>query len=183
MSTDTGQTTGEAGAGKVAAGRFPGHLYAGALRQLVGWARSNDRRRCPQLPCPGSWLARLVALSADGWLASFDGACPQRSDHFIGGGFGHLDQREPISDLDRADVAATEPRLASNGPDQILGSHPGGASGPHEQARAPIGCCAAPSPVASNDRTPPLRFAVLPQPSLWNLRPRQRRLPSPRGPA
>src|SRR5215203_4266887 len=114
-------------------------------------------------------LARLVALPADGWLASFDGACPQRSDHLVGGGFGHLYQREPVGDLNGADVAAIEPRFASNGTDQILGSHPGGASGPNEQARAPIGCCAAPSPVGSNDRTPPVRFAVLSHRSLWDL--------------
>ena len=67
--------------------------------------------------CPSSWLARLVALSADGWLACFDGACSQRGDHLVGGGFGHLDQREPVGDLNRADVATSEPRFASNGPD------------------------------------------------------------------
>jgi hypothetical protein len=31
MSTDTGQTTGQAGAGKSGGRSFPGHLYAGAL--------------------------------------------------------------------------------------------------------------------------------------------------------
>jgi hypothetical protein len=94
---------------RVAAGRFPATCTPVLSQQLVGRARSNDRRRCPQSPCPSSWLAWLVTLPADGWLASFDGACPQRSDHLVGGGFGHLDQRVPVGDLNRADVAATEP--------------------------------------------------------------------------
>src|SRR5829696_4029064 len=105
------------------------------------------------------WLARLVTLPADGWLASFDGACSQRGDHLVSGGFGHLDQREPVGDLNRADVATSEPRFASNGTDQILGSHPGGAPGPNEQACAPIGRCAAASPVTSSDRTSTVRLA------------------------
>src|SRR5215217_9269943 len=138
-------------------------------QQLVGRAGRMIGGDALSSPCPSSWLAWLVALPADDWLASLDGACPQRSDHLVGGGFGHLDQREPVGDLNRADVAATEPRLASNGPDQILGSHPGGASGPNEQARAPIGWRAAPSPVASSDRTPPVWLAVWPHCSLWDL--------------
>src|SRR5215213_7324203 len=76
----------------------PSSWSDGPGRRIEGDALSS--------PCPSSWLARLVALSADGWLASFDGACPQRSDHLVGGGFGHLDQREPVGDLNGADVAA-----------------------------------------------------------------------------
>src|SRR5215217_8435526 len=105
MSTDTGQTTGQADAGKSGGRSFPrppvrrcspSSWSERAGRMIGGDALSS--------PCPSSWLARLVALPADGWLASF-GACPQRSDHLIGGGFGHLDQRVPVGDLNRADVA------------------------------------------------------------------------------
>ena len=109
MSTDTGQTTGQAGAGKSGSRSFPATCTPvlssswsdGPGRMIEGDALSS--------PCPSSWLARLVALPADGWLASFDGGCPQRSDHLVGGGFGHLNQRVPVGDLNRADVAATEP--------------------------------------------------------------------------
>src|SRR4051812_7349043 len=59
---------------------------------------------------PGLRLAGVVPLPADGRLATLDGARPQGGDHLVGGGLRHLDQREPIGDLDGADVPPAEPR-------------------------------------------------------------------------
>jgi hypothetical protein len=53
---------------RVAAGRFPATCTPVLSQQLVGRARSNDRRRCPQLPM-SEQLASAVGSAPGGWLA------------------------------------------------------------------------------------------------------------------
>jgi len=52
---------------RVAAGRFPATCTP-VLPELVGRARSNERRRCPQLPM-SEQLASVVGSAPGGWLA------------------------------------------------------------------------------------------------------------------
>ena len=50
--------------------------------------------------------ARRVAFPADRGLSALDGGAAQGFDHLFGRGLRHLDQREAVGDLDRADVAS-----------------------------------------------------------------------------
>src|SRR5829696_5990552 len=53
---------------RVAAGRFPATCTPVLSQQLVGRARSKDRRRCPQLAM-SEQLASAVGSAPGGWLA------------------------------------------------------------------------------------------------------------------
>ena len=84
-------------------------------------------------PCPGCRLRQPVA--ADRRLAALDHRGPQRPDDALGGGLGHLDQRELLVDLDAADVAAAELGLARDRADEVAGPDAGVAAGADEQPR------------------------------------------------
>src|SRR4051812_44365332 len=54
---------------------------------------------------------------------------PKRGDHVLGAIARHVDKREGVVDLDRADRPRFQPRLASNRADEIAGTNPGAPSG------------------------------------------------------
>ena len=55
---------------------------------------------------PGLLSCRAVAFAADRRLPALDADLPERRDHVVCCSLGHLNKREAIGDLDRADLPA-----------------------------------------------------------------------------
>src|SRR5690606_226829 len=96
-------------------------------------ARTGPGSLLPGRGAGPSAVPLLAGVAADDGLAALDGGPVQRRDHRLGGGGGHVHQGEPVGDLDRADVAPVQARLAGDRADQVLRADPGGAPGPDEQ--------------------------------------------------
>src|SRR3954449_8984435 len=109
--------------------------------------------------------AGVVAFAADGDLLALDGRPPKCPDRLGHARLGHLDQREPVGDLDGPDVSPAQARLAGDGADQVLRADAGAAPGAdkeprHAAARPPTGPPTPPVPTASVATA--LRVAVAP---------------------
>ena len=76
-----------------------------------------------------------VAFAADRRLPALDADLPERRDHVVCCSLGHLNEREAIGDLDRADLFAGQVRLAGDDADEILRPDSGRTASPHEKPR------------------------------------------------
>src|SRR3954469_2268708 len=72
-------------------------------------------------------------VTANRRLASLDHGGAQRLHDLVGRGLGHLDQREPLVDLDGPDVAALQPGLAGDRADEVPRPDPGVPADADEQ--------------------------------------------------
>src|SRR5690606_7663472 len=74
----------------------------------------------------------LLAIPANRRLLPLYGGLAQRAYHLVRGGLGDLHEREPVGDLDRPDLAAADPGLPGDGPDQVTRADPDAAARAHE---------------------------------------------------
>src|SRR4051794_33170496 len=90
-----------------------------------------------------------LAIAPDRDLPALELAGAQSGNHALRRRLGDLHEREPVGDLDGADLAAGDPGLAGDGADQVLGPDPG----VHPGADIEPGIAAIPA--AAADRAPP----------------------------
>src|SRR5262245_38404271 len=80
-------------------------------------------------------LSAGAAVSAHGHAPAPDRGVPEGVDDRGGERLGHLDERELLRDLDRAEHARLDAGLAGDRADEIGRAHPGGAAGADEDPR------------------------------------------------